>query len=370
MRHMWLFLLMAASVSIFAAAANAQRLPQVLNMNTHEGKFATGGVGLQIGFGTGFGGELHREGPASKVVDGALEAVFRRRFAQTHSRFVLGAKLDFQIGSDNDVIGTDFGIEFYNISISTSGSAVSGTNNLTVAPNTDPVYRATSSSSASLIYFGFDFTINFYKSEFIETDGRRTRNNWGLALIVGPKAGMLMGDFADLNGFATAGLDLGLMADFPIPIPGAEDLLSISPYAIFEINYRFGVDTALVDSNPASPTFGQDVLNDSFDLDYYSASQEDQDGNGLPDYDGIAIRRHNFIPAYQLSLGTTVNLTPIFISRSGGLINNWRFWMSATVSFPLGLNFIMANYVGDSLWGADELPTMSFTFSFGAAYFF
>lgn len=369
MRHLWLFVLAAIGASVFAASSYAQRLPQVLNMNTHEGKFAVGGVGLQIGFGTGIGGEIHREGPSTKIVDGALESVFRRRFSQSVSRFVAAAKLDFQIGSDNDVIGTDFGIELYNFSLSTSSASEVGENNITRPAGTDPVFLGMS-HSATMIYFGFDFTINFYKSEFIETDGRRTRNNWGLALLVGPKAGMLMGDFSDLNGFATAGLDLGLMADFPIPIPGAEDLLSVSPYALFEVNYRFAVDTALVDSNPASPTFGQDVLNDNFDLGFYSESQEDQNNDGLPDYDGIAIRRHNFIPAYQFTLGTTVNLTPIFISRSGGLINNWRFWISLNASFPLGLNFIMANYVGDSLWGTDELPQMSFTMSFGAAYFF
>jgi hypothetical protein len=138
---------------------------------------------------------------------------------------------------------------------------------------------------------------------------------------------------------------------------------------LFEINYRLGVDTGLIDDTPGSDTFGQEVLNDSFDIGFYGKSQEDLDNDGLPDYDGIAIRRHNFIPAFQLSLGTMVNLTPIFISRSGGVINNWRFWASLTVSVPLGLKFFAAQYPGDALWGADELPLVV-SFTIGASYFF
>jgi hypothetical protein len=372
MRQVWLFLLMAAVVGVFASATYAQRFPQILNLNTHEGKYDVGGVGLQIGGGYGLNlgqGELHREGPGTKVIDGTLEAAFTRRFAQTHRRIVFGAKLDFQIGSDNDVIGTCFNLEFYQFNISTASAVESGTSGIVIDPGTDPVYTG-ASESASVVYFGFDFIINFYKSEYLETDGRRTRDNWGLAMIVGPKVSMMMGDFSDLNGISSFGLDIGLVADVPIHLSGAEDLLSLSPFMLFEANYRLGVDTGLVDENPASATFGAEVLNDSFDLGFYGESQEDLDANGLPDYDGIAIRRHNFIPAWQLSLGTTVNLTPIFISRSGGLINNWRFWGSLTLSVPLNLGLFASAYPGDAMWGADELPTVTVTLSVGASYFF
>jgi hypothetical protein len=181
---------------------------------------------------------------------------------------------------------------------------------------------------------------------------------------------MMFGDFSDLNGLASFGLDIGLMADIPIAIPGAEDLLSISPYMWMEVNYRLGVDGALVDTNPASLTFGQDVLNDNFDIGFYGRSQEDLDGNGLPDFDGIAVRRHNFIPAYQINLGFDVNLTPIFISRSGGIINNWRFHFSTIVSMPIHVPFLMSSYPGDSLYSAAEEYPVHFTVVFGAAYFF
>ena len=372
MRQVWLFLLMAAVAGVFASATYAQRFPQIMNLNTHGDKYDTGGVGFQIGGGysMNFGlGELHREGPGTKVVDGNLEAAFTRRFAQTHRRIVFGAKLDFQIGSDNDVVGTSFNLEFYQFNISTANAAESGTSGIVIDPGTDPVYTG-AEESASVIYFGFDLIINFYKSEYLEVDGRRTRDNWGLALIVGPKVSMMMGDFGDLNGISSYGMDFGLVADVPIPLDGAEDLLSVSPYIVFEANYRTEVDTGLVDENPASPTFGNDVINDSFDLGFYDESQEDLDANGLPDYDGIAIRRHNFIPAWAVTLGTTVNLTPIFISRSGGIINNWRFWGSFGISVPLGLNFLFAEYPGDAMWGADEIPRFNFTLSVGASYFF
>ena len=370
MRQLWLAFSLMATASVFSAVVSAQRFPQVINPNTHEGKYATGGVGFQLGIGSSFGGELHREGPGSQTIGGTLEAVFRRRFHQTSSRFAFGGKLSFQVGSDNDVIGTDFGLEFHNISLSTSGaSKIGDQKNFVITSGTDPVFTGVK-ESVTLLYLGFDFTINLYKSEFIETDGRRTRESWGLELLIGPKVSLMMGDFGDLNGFASVGLEVGLGADIPIPISGAEDLLSLSPFAYLETNYHMGVDAGLVDTNPTSPTAGRDVLNDNFDLGFYSKSQEDQNNDGVPDYDGIAIRRQDFIPSFLFNLGLTVNLTPIFVSRSGGLINNWRFWISTTVSVPLNVKFFAAGYVGDALWSSDGFPNMTFTLGFGAAYFF
>lgn len=359
MGRIWLSLSLVAASIALASAANAQRFPQIMNMNTHEGKFSTGGFGVAFGVGGGGGSVFRRETPGVKNVDGALEAVFKKRNSQAVSRTIFGAAIDFQIGSDNDVIGTDFGIDLVSMAIST-GSTLDVDNDAFEGIN----------ENVTLMSAGFDFTINFYKSEFIETDGRRTRDAWGLAMILGPKATMMFGDFSDLNGLASFGLDIGLMADIPIAIPGAEDLLSISPYIWLEVNYRLGVDGALVDTNPASPTFGQDVLNDNFDVGFYSRSQEDLDGNGLPDFDGMAVRRHNFIPAYQINLGFDVNLTPIFISRSGGIINNWRFHFSTIISMPIHVPFLMSSYAGDSLYSAGEDYPVHFMVVFGAAYFF
>ncbi|MEZ5990766.1 MAG: hypothetical protein R3E76_00230 [Planctomycetota bacterium] len=342
---------------VLASAAEAQRFPQVMNMNTHEGKYSTGGFGVGLGVGGAFGSSFRREGLGSKNVDGNLEAVFKKRNAQNMTRTIFGADIDFQIGSDNSVIGTDFGIEIYSMSIGTTATF-----------DNDNDALESISEGVTLMYAGFDFTINFYQSEFIETDGRRTRENWGLAMIVGPKVGLMFGDFSDLNGLASIGLDIGLMADIPISISGAEDLLSISPFAFFEANYRLDIDGAVVDTNPASPTFGNDVINDNFDLGFYGRTQ-DVNGDGTPDFDGIAVRRHNFIPAYQMNIGTTINLTPIFVSRSGGLINNWRFSMTVVASAPMQLNFFAAGYNGAPLASQGEIP-ITWTISFGAAYFF
>jgi hypothetical protein len=370
MRRLWLFLFVVAMSSGFAATADAQRFPPVMNLNTHEGKYSTGGIGFQLGGGLGLGGGLHREGPDAEIIDGNLEAVFQRRFTQTHQRVIIGGKLDFQIGSDNNVVGSNFFLEFYNHGILTGGSSELGTSNIEIAEGTDPVYTA-ENKSATVLYAGFSLLINFYKSEFIETDGRRTRSNWGLSLIFGPKVSMMSGDFSDLNGLSSYGFDIGLMADFPIMIEGAEDLMTISPYLMFELNLRAPVETGLVDENPASETFGREVLNDSFDLGFYNETQEDADGDGLPDYDGLAVRRHNFIPAYQFNIGAKVNFTPIFLSRTGRMINNWRFWGSLNISLPVDLGLLgQSDYPGDTMWQDNELPFATITLSIGASYFF
>lgn len=354
MRQVWLTLSLVAFAVLLASTVDAQRWSQVRNMNTHEGKFSTGGFGFSLGVGGAGGASFRRESLSSENVDGGLEAVFKKNNAQNQTRTIFGADIDFQIGSDNSVIGTNFGIEIYNFMLGT-----------TALVDDDPDAFENISESATLIYLGFDFTINFYKSEFIESDGRRTRQNWGLSMILGPKVGMLFGDFSDLNGFSSIGLDVGLMADFPIPISGAEDLLSISPFAFVEVNYRMDVDGGLVDGDPASPTFGQDVLNDNFDLGFYERT--DLDGN-LATGDGIAVRRHAFIPAYQFNIGFDFNLTPIFVSRSGGLINNWRFNFSVVASVPMRVEFLFSNYNGDALFSQNEIP-FTYTFAFGASYF-
>jgi hypothetical protein len=358
MRRIGLTLFLLTVVVVLASTVEAQRFPQVMNMNTHEGKYSTGGFGIGIGMGGAFGSSFRREGLTSRNIDGNLEAVFKKRNAQNMTRTIFGADIDFQIGSDNSVIGTDFGIEIYSMSIGTNATL----------DNDNDAFEGIS-EGVTLMYGGFDFTINFFQSEFIETDGRRTRDNFGLAMIVGPKVGMMFGDFSDLNGLASIGLDIGLQADIPLPISGAEDLLSISPFLFFEANYRLDIDGGVVDANPSSSTPGQDVINDNFDLGFYQRTQ-DVDGDGLVDFaDGIAVRRHNFIPAYQLNLGTDINLTPIFISRSGSLINNWRFHMSLVASMPITLKFFAASYDGAPLASAGEIP-ITWTISFGAAYFF
>jgi hypothetical protein len=362
MRRFGLTLFLLAAVTVLASTLEAQRFPQVMNMNTHEGKYATGGFGIGLGVGGGMASSFRREDLGSKNIGGTLEPVFKRKNAQSMTRTIFGADIDFQIGSDNSVIGTDFGLEIYSMAIGTN--SVFSEDSL---GNPDDDFEGIS-ENVTLMYAGFDFTINFFDSEFIETDGRRTRDNWGLSLIVGPKVGLLFGGFSDLNGLASIGLDLGIMFDFPIAISGAEDLLSISPFIFAEANYRLDIDGALIDPDPASPTFGRDVINDNFDLGFYQETQ-DVDGDGVNDFPGISVRRNNFIPAWQINLGTDVNLTPIFVSRSGGLINNWRFHMSVVVSVPIRVGFLFSDYNGAQMHSQGEIP-ITWTISFGAAYFF
>jgi hypothetical protein len=358
MRFVFSLFLLSLIAAVLAPSASAQRFPQLMNMNTHEGKYATGGFGIGIGVAMAGGTSFRRERPGFDTVGGNLESVFRRRNSQNMKRSIFGADIDFQIGSDNSVIGTDFGIEIYSENI--------GTNSTRDFDN--DAYTAIN-ESVMLMYAGFDFTINLWSSEFIETDGRRTRENFGFALIIGPKVGLMFGDFSDLNGLASIGLDFGVMADIPISIKKAEDLLSISPYMFLEANYRMPIDGSLVDSNAASPTFGQNVLNDNFDIGFYNRST-DVDGNGTPDFDGIAVRRGNFIPAYQANIGFDFNITPIFVGRTGNLINNWRFRFSAIMSMPLSVKLLFAGYNGAPMFRAHDDTPLALTIIFGATYFF
>lgn len=351
MRQVWLTFALVAVAGLLASTVDAQRWSQVRNMNTHEGKYSTGGFGFSVGAGFARNSNFRRESLSSESVGGALEAVFTKNNAQSMTRSIFGADIDFQIGSDNSVIGTDFGLEIYSFSLGTNATR-DFDNDAYLGVN----------ESVMLMYAGFDFTINLYESEFLEPDGRRTRENWGLSLIVGPKVGLMFGDFSDLNGLASIGLDFGVMFDFPIGISGAEDLLSISPFVFAEANYRMGVDGGLVDPNPGSPTGGQDVINDNFDTGFYNLTTDDPNG-----FDGIAVRRHNFIPSYAINIGTDVNLTPIFTSRDGGIINNWRFNFSVIASIPVEFELIMADYNGAPM-APGGLP-MSATFSIGASYF-
>ncbi|MDC1143122.1 hypothetical protein OAU50_08520 [Planctomycetota bacterium] len=357
MRHVWLTLSLMATVSLFAAFVEAQRFPTVMNMNTHEGKYSTGGIGLTVGGGGSGGSSFRREELGTKVIDGALESVFKKRDSQNRTTQLFGAAIDFQVGSDNDTVGTNFFLEIYNFGLGTSA-----TNDID-----NDAFEAVN-HSATVMYFGADFIINFWKSEFIETDGRRTRENFGLGLLVGADAGMMFGDFTDLNGFASIGLNIGIVADVPIPIPGAEDLIQISPYMVLEANYRMNVDGGVIDNTGGSPTIGQEVLNDNFDTGFYTTTQAEAAARGVA-VGGIAVRRHNFIPAYQLAIGFDANITPIFIGRSGNIINNWRFNLSMSFSSPVKADFFAANYVGDSLWTSTEEIPMMVMISVGAAYF-
>ncbi|MEE9311861.1 MAG: hypothetical protein V3V10_05545 [Planctomycetota bacterium] len=347
MRNVWLTLSLMAVVTMFAAFVEAQRFPTVMNPNTHEGKYSTGGIGLSLGGGIGIGDSLHRE----TAIGNADFSRFENSLELDRSTIIFGVAIDFQVGSDSDIVGVNFSLEMYSFSISSGDTLINSV--ITEV-----------SHGATTMFLGGDFLINFLKSEFIETDGRRTREDFGLGMIVGLDAGLMFGDFEDLNGFASVGLNLGVIADIPIPISGAEDLLQISPFIMFEANYRLGVTNELDTVDLANSSLRL-VENNSFDGDFFLNT----DDSTTAVRDGIAIRRHNFIPAFQLSVGADVNLTPIFIGRAGNIINNWRFNLSVTASLPLKLNAFAADEAGDPLWaGSGDTPFVAMV-AFGAGYF-
>ncbi len=357
MRHFLVASLIALTAGLAAHEASAQRFSPVMNPNNHEGKYSTGGFGASLGYAVAGGDSFRREAPSSEVIGGTPQAVFKRRNAQNRTRTLFGLDLDFQVGSNNSIVGTDFSIEVYNMQIGSTASRFFD----------NDAYEGIA-ENVSLIFTGFRFSIEFFSSEFLEADGRRTRSDFGLMLVVGPKAGFMFGGFGDLNGLASMGLDIGIMADVPLPLPGAEDLLSISPFLQFEFNYRLPVDGGLVDNTAGSPTRGKQVINDNFDIGFYNQTT-DVNGDGVPDFDGIAVRRDDFIPAFMANIGFDFNITPIFISRTGTLINNWRFKVSLIASVPVGVNIMFARYPGDAMWSGGEVP-MTATLAFSVGYFF
>jgi hypothetical protein len=348
MRQAWLYMLLFAVTCVFAATVEAQRFPQLLKMHTHGGQYSTGGFGLTVGGGSALSSDLTWEARGTDTVGGDPQAVYIPVQRQAISRFTFGLGLDLQIGSNTDLIGTDFGLRLYNVSVSTTAAGEG--------------FFSDIDESATLLYAGFNFTLNFYKSEFLEADDRRTRQDWGLAMVFGPKVTWMAGDFSDLNGLSSFGLDIGLMADFPIPISGAEDLLTISPYLWFEMNYRLAVGNGI--DNSTTSESGDEAINANFDVGFFNRTSTVRDDNS-----GLAVRRHNFIPAYAINLGTDVNLTPIFMSRSGGTIHNWQFKGSLIITVPLDLQFFAADHSGDALASDGEYP-VHFTISFGASYWF
>lgn len=356
MRHVWLTLTLMAALSLFSAFVEAQRFPTVMNTNTHEGKYSSGGVGLTLGVGAAGGSVFRRETLGTKIVDGAEEAVFKKRDSQSRTTTIFGLAIDFQVGSDSDIVGTNFSIEIYNFGLGTDS---------TVEADVD-AYEGID-HSATVMYIGADFIIDFWKSEFIETDGRRTREDFALGMIVGFDVGMMFGDFSDLNGFASVGLNIGVIADIPIPFTGAEDLLQLSPYLMLEANYRMDVDGGVV-SNIAGATLNNEVINDNFDTGFYTTTENEAAARGLT-VGGIAVRRSNFIPAYQLAVGVDANVTPIFIGRSGDIINNWRFNLSMSISTPVKIDIMAADFVGDAMWTSTEEIPIILMISIGAAYF-
>ncbi len=300
----------------------AQSNSPVMNVNTHGGKYKNGGVGVGLFMGLMNEGSLYRGeiyNDAGSFGIGNGDAVDGKELDRSDS--VQGISFDFQFGSNEETIGTDLGLDITSYSVESSGVKL---------------------FSANVVTFGADFLINFYKSEFLEIDGRRTRDGYGMSLIIGPKLKMLMGDLEDINGLASYGLDLGFAFDIPVH----EDILQISPATWVEVNYHTTED---------------------FQADLFVATDSGTP-TGTLNFDGVVVRSHTLIPSFAWNLGLDAVLTPLFVGRQGNLINNWRFNLGLFATLPITFNAFAADLPGDPL-KTDRDGSMYVTASFGVAYF-
>lgn len=320
----WRFVAVALLAGVFCPALFAHRTSQAMNYNTHQGKFATGGFGIDLFMAMPLQGELYR----GKLVSTANGTFIGNNGLNSIDRgeFTKGIGFDLQFGSNNDIVGTDVGLDIISYSVDSNGVNL---------------------FSATDFNLGFNFVINFYKSEFIEADGRRTRDDFNLSLLTGLQMHMLMGDLEDINGFAAAGMELGLAADFPV----YKDLFQIAPAMWIEMNYHMS----------------EDVQVDIFDLTRSNRTGPIDPTNPLT-FDGVVVRQHTLIPSFLFNLGTDFVLTPLFVGKQGNLINKWRFNVGIYFNVPFAFNAFAADGPGAPLKTDNDGQTYA-TFTFGAAYF-
>jgi|GEM_PF-5811620 len=312
----WRFVLLLTLVILGSYSLEA-KTSRIMNLNVPEEGTAEGtgfGIGLYVPI--GLEGNVYR-GRVYSTSNGDFLGNGR---ALDRSDSAFGINMDYQFGSDTDMVATDFGLDVTSYSVETNGFSL---------------------FSAATIQLNWNMNINFLKSEEIESDGIRRHNDWALSMIVGPSLGILMGDLSDLNGVRTIGLNVGVGFDIPM----YEDLVQVAPSAWFEVNYHLG---------------------DEVQADIFDETRSDRtDPTAL---DGVVIRSHTLIPPYAFNLGADWVFTPLLQGRSGKLINNWRFSVGTYLTFPFSFNSIAADRPGDGLI-TDKDGMMYFTLSFQAAYF-
>lgn len=312
----WRFVLLLTVVLLGSHSLEA-KTSRVMNLNIPEEGTAQGegfGFGLFLPF--GIDGNVYRGRVYSTSTGDYLGN--GRSLDRTDSAF--GFNFDYQFGSDTDMVGTDLGLDITSYSVETNGFNL---------------------FSAATIKLNANLIVNFLKSEEIESDGIRRRDQFGFSFFIGPSLGLLIGDLEDLNGFRTIGLNVGVGLDIPM----YEDLVQVAPSAWFDVNYHLG---------------------DEVQADLFQSTRSDQtDPTAV---DGVVVRSHTLIPPYSFNLGADWIFTPLLQGRDGELFNNWRFSVGTYLTFPFAFNSIAADKPGDGLI-TDKDGMTYFTLSVQAAYF-
>ncbi|MCK6439937.1 MAG: hypothetical protein L6Q71_07020, partial [Planctomycetes bacterium] len=169
---------------------SAQRSAQALNYNVREGKHDVGGFGAGFLLGAMVAGDMYRAQVVSDIGGGGR---LGDGTPLTRNETVAGISFEYQMGTDSDIAGTNLALDLVSHAVEIT--------------DPDPTGFGTISKTATIAKFGFDWVFNFYKSEFVERDGRRSRSNFNLSMLLGIDLGFFLGDFDSLNGLSTVGFD-------------------------------------------------------------------------------------------------------------------------------------------------------------------
>lgn len=290
---------LGAAMPIFA-----QGTPQIQNVNTHGDKYGSGAFGASLFFAFDMESSFYR---ARRVQTSGSSAEFGEGAEVERSDNVAGLSLDWQFGSNSEMMGTNVGLKIATISANS---------------------RATNGSEVKIFdetvaTLGFDFVLNFYKSEQVEADGRRRREGVGVAAFFGPSLNFMFGDLDDIRQLAALGFDAGVMLDIPL----VGDDLQLVPSAWLDVNFH---------------------RNGAVDTEIFVKTDRSADPSN-PNNDGIVVRSKTVLPPFIWNIGADLVYTPLFRGEDGSPINNWRFKAGVYYSQPFVFNGFQADKPSDPL---------------------
>lgn len=321
-RKLLALVLLAAGVVLGGSDLQAQRSGNILSLNTHGGKYESGGFGMRLSTAMQLGGDIY----SGRIVQTGSGPIIGNGIAHERTDSVFGVGFDWQTGTDSDTLSANFSLDL---------------NSYTV-DGIDNAGRSRFLFDATVFRFGVDFILNFYKSEEVEGNGRRERHGTGMSVFFGPNLSFLTGDLVDLNGFATIGMNVGVAFDYAL-----NDEFQIAPSAWLEMNYHMSGDAQ------------RDIFN-ATDTGLTGPTQSAA-------LDGLVVRTHTLVPPFIFNIGGDIAWTPAFVDEDNNIQNSWRFTLGAFFNAPFGFNTFAAEVPGDPLESDGDGSTY-LTISLGVAY--
>lgn len=337
MSRTWLFMMVVAAMAVgLCGTAEAQRANRTIDPNTYGGKFSTGGFGFEMRTAFQISGDLYRGQPVPTATPGISALGKGPSVARDES--VMGLGLNWQFGTDQDVMGAILKLDFNFHTIDTVGPTSAASGGL-------PVPGSVTTFSVTTSKLGFNLIWNPLKSLNRSVMGRdplfdkNPDTDFGFSLVFGPNLGFMAGDLGDINGLATFGFDIGAVFDIPL---GDANEFNLVPAFWFETNYHMSGDAQV------------DIFNST-----------EQSPTGVGQNDGVVLRSHNFLPPHAWNIGADFVWRPRFGANQEN--NHWRFSGGMWLNVPFAFNTFFAEDPGDA-WRTDGRAPVFLTFSFGFAY--